>query len=130
MSMSSYTRATRLRAWRLGAACFLPVALGWAASADPAELAIQQPGPAEQYRKLCAPCHGATGRGDGPAAIALTPKPSNFSDSSWQASRKDEQLAKSLTDGTPPMPAFGKQLSPSQISALVAYVRELGKKPK
>jgi len=30
------------------------------------------------YRRYCAPCHGITGRGDGPAASALCPPPSDL----------------------------------------------------
>ena len=32
----------------------------------------------EMYVSYCAPCHGRTGKGDGPAAPALTPKPSDL----------------------------------------------------
>jgi len=110
--------------------CCVRVVLGLGASVGPVGLAAQQPEPKEQYRKLCAPCHGATGRGDGPAAMAMTPKPGNFTDSSLQASLTDEQLVKVITEGKPPMPAFGRQLSPSQIKALADYVRELGKTPR
>lgn len=30
------------------------------------------------FRSYCAPCHGTGGRGDGPAAAALTPKPADL----------------------------------------------------
>lgn len=33
---------------------------------------------ARLFADNCAACHGATGRGDGPAATALSPKPANF----------------------------------------------------
>ena len=39
------------------------------------------------YQSRCATCHGETGRGDGPAAAALDPKPTNFRDASRQARR-------------------------------------------
>lgn len=32
----------------------------------------------EMYVSYCAPCHGRSGKGDGPAAPALTPKPSDL----------------------------------------------------
>jgi len=119
--------ATRWLARGLGSASLLAVLLGSSGSAG---LVAQKPESREQYRKLCAPCHGATGRGDGPAAVALTPRPASFAEASFQASRTDEQLIAAIADGKPPMPTFGKQLSTSQIRALVAYIRELGKKPK
>jgi mono/diheme cytochrome c family protein len=41
-----------------------------------------QPTPAPSgdalYRRYCASCHGVTGLGDGPAAAALTPPPTNL----------------------------------------------------
>lgn len=39
------------------------------------------------YRSRCASCHGDTGRGDGPAAAGIDPKPTNFRDASRQARR-------------------------------------------
>jgi mono/diheme cytochrome c family protein len=33
---------------------------------------------AEMFRAYCGPCHGAKGLGDGPAAAALTPKPTDL----------------------------------------------------
>lgn len=32
----------------------------------------------EMYASYCAPCHGRNGKGDGPAAVALTPKPTDL----------------------------------------------------
>ncbi len=31
-----------------------------------------------EYRRYCAPCHGAEGKGDGPVAAALTKKPADL----------------------------------------------------
>lgn len=36
------------------------------------------------YTQNCVSCHGSTGAGDGPAGVALTPKPANFLDSSMR----------------------------------------------
>lgn len=35
---------------------------------------------AELYQRQCAACHGPTGRGDGPAAVGLTPPPADLTD--------------------------------------------------
>ncbi len=35
------------------------------------------------YDDKCAPCHGPAGKGDGPAAAALNPKPANFTDKAF-----------------------------------------------
>ncbi len=34
----------------------------------------------ELFAKTCVSCHGVTGRGDGPAGVAFTPRPANFLD--------------------------------------------------
>jgi len=103
-----------------GIAMVLTVAL----AASPT-VAQQQPAGKASYDKLCLACHGATGAGDGPAAAALPTKPKDLADSTV-AAMTDEDMVKLLSEGKPPMPAFGKQLSESQVMALVAYVRELG----
>lgn len=90
----------------------------------------QIPKATEHYQRLCAPCHGKTGRGDGPAATALTPRPASFVDVSFQASRSDEELIEAITNGRQAMPSFGKQLSAGEIKELVGYIRTLGKPPK
>jgi mono/diheme cytochrome c family protein len=60
-----------------GAAAFGAQSGGTTAPGQPA------PGPrkegAEMYRGYCAPCHGETGAGDGPAAPALTSRPTDLS---------------------------------------------------
>ncbi|MEW5721126.1 MAG: c-type cytochrome, partial [Chloroflexota bacterium] len=35
------------------------------------------------YDDRCAACHGAAGKGDGPAAAALNPKPANLADKNF-----------------------------------------------
>ena len=88
----------------------------------------QQPDAKELFGRLCVTCHGAAGKGDGQFASALNPKPANFTDPAFQAARTDAQLTSSITDGKSPMPAFGQQLSPAEIKALVAYIRQMAKK--
>ena len=95
----------------------------WIARAVPAG---QEPEPIAQYKRLCAPCHGETGHGDGPAAVAFTPRPASFADSAFQAARTDSALAAVIADGKSPMPAFSDLLSASAIDSLVVYIRRLG----
>lgn len=90
----------------------------------------QQAGGKALYDKLCVACHGALGLGDGAAAKALKPPPTSFADPKFQAERTDEQLAAAVTNGKPPMPPYGKQLSPAQIKELVGYIRQLGAQAK
>ena len=37
-------------------------------------------------------CHGESGKGDGPASVALNPKPRNYTDKEWQKTVTDEQI--------------------------------------
>jgi len=85
------------------------------------------------YDQYCAACHGPTGKGDGPAAGALNPKPRDLSDKAYARSLKDEYLIQITKDGgpavkkSPVMPAMGKTLKDDQIKDLVAYLRSLAK---
>ncbi len=45
---------------------------------------------AEVYRANCAACHGADGRGDGPAAAGLNPRPTNLAD--WNGLKDQSPL--------------------------------------
>ena len=70
----------------------------------------------------CAKCHGMTGHGDGsplPAGI-------DFADSKWQETRTDEELAKSIAEGKPPMPAYGPRVNDAQLAVIVKIVRAFG----
>jgi mono/diheme cytochrome c family protein len=51
------------------------------------------------YEQRCVACHGATGKGDGPGAAALDPKPRNFAEAAWQKSATNEAIAKSIVEG-------------------------------
>lgn len=63
------------------------------------------------YKTRCAVCHGNEGKGDGPGAAALNPKPRNYTDVAWQSSVTDEQIQKTILYGgaaigkSPNMPA-------------------------
>lgn len=87
----------------------------------------------ETYQERCAACHGATGRGDGPGAAALNPKPRNYADKAWQAAVTDEQIKKTITMGgaavgkSPIMPASPDlEQKPEIIDGLVKVVRGFG----
>lgn len=86
---------------------------------------------ATRFKQLCAACHGPTGKGDGPAAVALKPKPRNFSDARWQASVKDDYLRTIIQKGgavagkSPMMTPFGASLNKQQLDDVVTYIRSL-----
>lgn len=79
------------------------------------------------YQNQCAACHGATGHGDGPAGLQLSPHPVNFTDQT----RADQRSALSLyevisqgVEGTP-MASYAQQLSSDDRWALAYYVGSL-----
>ena len=89
-----------------------------------------------KYDLLCSSCHGATGKGDGPAAVALNPKPRSLADAAYMKTLTDDALFKVIKDGgaavgkSPLMPAWGGQLKDPEIWDVVAYVRSLAKSEK
>lgn len=98
-----------------------------APSADRAESAAA---PQRILPGYCARCHGSQGRGDGPLAVNLTPRPRDFSDASWQASVSDERIAEVITKGgtvaglSPVMPAHaGFAENPEALARIVGAVR-------
>ncbi len=51
------------------------------------------------FKTRCTMCHGPGGKGDGPAGMALTPKPRNMTDPEWQKSVTDEHIEKIIVGG-------------------------------
>jgi mono/diheme cytochrome c family protein len=78
------------------------------------------------YTSTCAPCHGLKGRGDGPAAVALNPKPADHSSKVIQA-ESDGSLYWKLTEGKGAMQSYKSQLSDKQRWGLVCFIRSLKK---
>ncbi|MHB1142900.1 MAG: FTR1 family protein [Sulfuricaulis sp.] len=77
------------------------------------------------YKEHCAACHGAEGRGDGPAGKGLEPAPSNFHDGERMAQRSVYGLYNTITlgvDGTG-MAAY-KHLNEDERWALAFYVAD------
>jgi copper transport protein len=79
------------------------------------------------YQKNCLPCHGPTGRGDGPAGQTLNPRPSNLQVHMVPGAHTDRQLFDWITDGFPnsPMPAFEDVLSEEERWHVLNYIRTL-----
>ncbi len=97
------------------------------ASNDPDFFPLAQPDAAELYSRNCAPCHGKGGKGDGPAAAALTPPPTDLTDPGTLGQLSDEQLLEVIAQGKGSMPRFDAMLEPEQLRAITEYVRALGK---
>jgi mono/diheme cytochrome c family protein len=81
------------------------------------------------YKERCVLCHGPLGKGDGPGAAALNPKPRNHTDGAYMNARTDEQLLEVIRTGKGNMPAWGKILTEEQIQAVLKHVRSLAVPP-
>lgn len=77
------------------------------------------------YEKLCVTCHGNTGKGDGPTAKTLDPKPADHTSEAFQ-SQGDGAIYWKLSTGRGVMPAFQELLSKTERWQLTAYIRSLG----
>ncbi len=87
----------------------------------------------------CATCHGATGAGDGVAAVSFNPKPTNFTTANYRLDTdgdgqpgSDTDITNAIKNGTAKyggstgMPARA-DFSADEIKNLVAYLRSLKK---
>lgn len=78
---------------------------------------------ANLYRTYCAPCHGESGRGDGPLAEKLWPRPRDFTAGQFSGGDRPDDLYLRVAAGVPPtMPPFGPGLRTEEIWAVVRYV--------
>lgn len=78
------------------------------------------------YKANCGPCHGEKGRGDGPAAPGLNPKPADHTSEGVQK-QSDGAIFWKLSEGRAPMPAYKKIFTDQQRWELVAYIRTLAR---
>ena len=80
----------------------------------------------------CLPCHGPSGKGDGPAAATLerngvSIRPGNLSNTKlWE--QADGALFWEISEGRSPMPSFQETYSEEQRWQIVNYVRTLAPK--
>jgi mono/diheme cytochrome c family protein len=97
--------------------------------APPAEAAKKNPakGVSEKTKSdiqtNCTPCHGPGGKGDGPAAAALNPKPANWTSDRVQK-ESDGELFWKISNGRGPMPPW-KHLPENERWEIVNYLRTL-----
>ncbi len=112
------------------------VVTGWFSTANGIEVSPRDQSfllsPKKTYEYYCSPCHGFKGKGDGTFfTIDLKPKPRNFTDMDYMKKRTDDQLIKSITDGSKSVdksnlcPPWGKTLTDKKIKELVVYIRGL-----
>ena len=84
---------------------------------------------AELYQTTCAICHGPEGKGDGPAAAGLDPKPANLTEDHVQ-SNTDGALFYTISNGVAgtAMVAWSQQYSEEDRWHLVNFLRTLAER--
>jgi mono/diheme cytochrome c family protein len=81
------------------------------------------------YKANCVACHGESGKGDGPAAGVLKPKPRDHTDAAYMNTLTNEEIGKIIKfggaiKGKPLMPS-NPQITGEDLDALVLYTRSL-----
>lgn len=84
------------------------------------------------FNTNCMTCHGAQGRGDGPTAVGLNPKPANLADRQMMGMLSDGYLFWRVSEGgamapfNSAMPSWKAALSEEQRWQVISYLRSLG----
>jgi len=83
------------------------------------------------FESRCAACHGTEGRGNGPAASNLKPKPIDFHSRKWQKSVSDEKITRAIIYGGKSVGLSGQMAAnpdlenePAVVGALVERIRK------
>jgi mono/diheme cytochrome c family protein len=104
--------------------------------APPEAKNIKRPAPADAasatrgkrlYQQNCLPCHGDTGKGEGPMGKAMGVHPGNLTDRARMTKHADGEIYWKTAKGKAPMPAFEQKLNEKELWDVVAYVRTFAK---
>jgi mono/diheme cytochrome c family protein len=81
------------------------------------------------YKLNCVPCHGESGRGDGPSSANLDPKPRDHTSAAYMTTLTDDDIRKIVNfggaiKGMPQMPS-SPHIQGEEMAALIAFVRSL-----
>lgn len=79
------------------------------------------------YTQLCVICHGAKGKGNGMAAMALNPKPASFNTKAF-SNQTDGAIFWKISEGKAPMAAYKDLISEEERWQLINYIRTLKNK--
>jgi mono/diheme cytochrome c family protein len=115
----------------LGCGCALAVSglLRSARAAQPAATATPLQSGKAVYEQRCAYCHGTSGRGDGPVAASLHPRPLDFTAGRFKLRTTesgslptDDDLNRTILEGIPgtSMPGWRGRLSIDDVRSVVA----------
>jgi len=113
-----------------------PTEIAWPAVPERLESPRQIEVGEKAYTRLaCVTCHGARGRGDGPAALGLSDfqgrpiRPRDFVTQPFKRGPQPGAIYTTLVTGLngTPMPSFAAQADEDELWSLVAYVRSLSR---
>lgn len=108
-----------------------------ATEAPAAAAAVANAAGQKVYNTYCATCHGAKGKGDGPAAVALNPKPLDFSvgafkyDANGDGTKGDIDDIKAIVHdgaakhGGSPLMTPWPMIKADELQAVAEYVKSL-----
>lgn len=80
---------------------------------------------ADIFRVRCVMCHGPQGRGNGPMASTLNPRPFDLADAAKRLAKTDSAVGDVIRRGRRAMPSFGSMLTRAQVDSLVAFLKTL-----
>ena len=84
------------------------------------------------FLSRCVPCHGLSGKGDGPlASRILGPPVGNLTDTEWKHGDQPEHVLKIIREGASDtrMQGWGTVLDPPELAAVAAFVHALADRP-
>jgi len=80
------------------------------------------------YRRHCASCHGAGGKGDGGLALSGG-EPSDLTDDAWDTGSTDGEIFVAIRDGlSADMLPYKEKLKEPEIWQVVVFLRSIGAK--
>lgn len=129
LNQSNNTSDTSATAPAASAPANAPATADLAISMSPANIAAGK----ATYQTTCSPCHGTGGKGDGPAAVALNPKPRDHTNGAYMNKLTNQHIFDIIKGGgaqfnMPGMPAQ-PQLADDTVKNVIAFVRSLAVPP-
>jgi mono/diheme cytochrome c family protein len=79
----------------------------------------------ELFGIYCTPCHGSSGKGDGPVAKKFVPTPVDISGTGYGGKYPEGELFAVVTHGKDGMPPFRSDLTAKERWLVVAYLKSL-----
>jgi mono/diheme cytochrome c family protein len=115
------------RAWVETLAPWLALSISLAISQAAQAEDSHSPVGAQVYSKYCTLCHGASGKGDGRAAVIQQRKPADLTKSARTFEYKLDIVRRggAALNRSPSMPAWSDVLSDEEIKEVVAYLQTL-----